>query len=637
MIHAFLRLFFSALLGTTALWTIPAALAQQVPQVLGYQGRVAVGGVNFDGNGQFKFALVNATTGDVLWSNDGSLGNNVVPTAFVTLKVTKGLYSVQLGDTSLANMAAIPAGVFNNADVRLRVWFNDGTANGFQLLAPDQRLSSVAYAIAAGTAQTVVPGSVGTAQLANGLTLGGTITLAGGVNLPATSSASVGVILQGGSPLIHTFGGASDFFAGSGAGNFTMTGTSNTALGSAALQANTTGNGNTACGTTALYSNTAGISNTASGTLALFSNTTGSNNTANGAAALYSNTTGGSNTATGDSALRYNTTGVNNVASGVNALSANTTGNANVASGVGALLTNTTGSSNTAHGVDALRSNTTGNGNVATGASVLYFNTTGNDNTASGGAALYSNTGGNNNVAIGPSALYSNLTGIGNTASGTGALFANTTGNNNTALGPYAGNALTTGSNNIDIGNGGVAAEANTIRMGTAGTQTRAFIAGIRGVTTGQNNGVTVLIDSNGQLGTVSSSRRYKEDIADMGDASARLQALRPVTFHYRKPFENGDKPIQFGLIAEEVAEVFPELAVYNSEGEPETVKYQDLTPMLLNEVQKMQAAAGRQEEQLKSLGARVEELEGLLRKAHEEMSHGHRPIPGKNRQASRN
>ena len=160
-----------------------------------------------------------------------------------------------------------------------------------------------------------------------------------------------------------------------------------------------------------------------------------------------------------------------------------------------------------------------------------------------------------------------------------------------------------------EIGHAGVAAESSVIRIGTAGTQSAAFVAGIRGVTTGANNAVSVLIDSNGQLGTISSSRRYKEDIADMGDASARIPALRPVTFHYKQAYANGEKPIQYGLIAEEAAAVFPELAVFNAEGQPETVKYQDLTPMLLNEVQKLRAEKEELRKRVEKLEAAVEKL----------------------------
>src|SRR4051794_13962771 len=167
MITNFIRAL-ALLLSTTAM------LYAQVPQLLNYQGRVAVGTVNFNGNGSFKFALVNAAGTATYWSNDGTSAAGSQPTAAVTLTVTKGLYSVLLGDTTLANMTAIPNAVFGNNDVRLRVWFNDG-ANGSQLLTPDQRIAAVGYAMmAAGvpdgaiTSAKIATGAVGSTQLATG-------------------------------------------------------------------------------------------------------------------------------------------------------------------------------------------------------------------------------------------------------------------------------------------------------------------------------------------------------------------------------------------------------------------------------------------------------------------------------------
>ena len=179
----------------------------------------------------------------------------------------------------------------------------------------------------------------------------------------------------------------------------------------------------------------------------------------------------------------------------------------------------------------------------------------------------------------------------GNIALGLGALSADTTGTNNIALGSLAANVVSNGnSNNIHIGSQGLAGDVNTIRIGTPGTQTSFFVAGVRGTATLNNNAVPVLIDSNGQLGTMSSSRRFKEDIQDMGDASRDLMQLRPVTFRYKQPFADGSKPIQYGLIAEEVAEVYPDLVAYSADGQIETVKYQVLDSMLLNEFQHQQA-----------------------------------------------
>jgi hypothetical protein len=159
-------------------------------------------------------------------------------------------------------------------------------------------------------------------------------------------------------------------------------------------------------------------------------------------------------------------------------------------------------------------------------------------------------------------------------------------GNSNIMVGNGAGsnfNAIE--SSNIDIGNNGIAAESGVIRIGTAGTHTATYIAGISGVTV---SGSAVYVTGNGQLGTVSSSRRYKEDIHDMGAASDGLLRLRPVTFRYKKPYDDGSKPIQYGLIAEEVNEVYPDLVAFNKEGQPETVQYYKLDAMLLNEVQKL-------------------------------------------------
>ena len=250
-------------------------------------------------------------------------------------------------------------------------------------------------------------------------------------------------------------------------------------------------------------------------------------------------------------------------------------------------LLHTFGTNNFFAGVNAGNLTMTGFGNTASGGSALGNNTTGSANTASGRDALRDNTEGENNTAYGRSALQSNISGNDNTASGRDALQGNTSGSSNIALGYSAGINLTTGNHNIAIGHAGIAAEAATTRIGDS-NQTRAFIAGISGVTTGVANAVTVMVDSEGQLGTVSSSRRYKQNIRPMKDfgVSERISQLRPVTFEYKQA-QNGDEhPVQFGLIAEEVAKVFPELAVFNKDGQPETVKYHLLAPMLLNEMQ---------------------------------------------------
>ena len=205
-----------------------------------------------------------------------------------------------------------------------------------------------------------------------------------------------------------------------------------------------------------------------------------------------------------------------------------------------------------------------------------------------------------------------NTTGNGNTGLGYLALENNTVGSNNIAIGVYDG-ANITASNNVDIANQGSAGDGGTIRVGTPGTHSSFFVAGVRGVTTSNNNAVNVVIDSNGQLGTLSSSRRFKEDIHDMGEASSGLLRLRPVTFRYQKPFADGSKPVQYGLIAEEVAEVYPDLVTRLADGQVETVKYQVLDSMLLNELQKEHQRFQQQVEAIRLLQTRITALEQLL------------------------
>jgi hypothetical protein len=158
--------------------------------------------------------------------------------------------------------------------------------------------------------------------------------------------------------------------------------------------------------------------------------------------------------------------------------------------------------------------------------------------------------------------------------------------------------------NNIHIGSQGSGADSGTIRIGTPANQSSFFAAGVRGVTTANNDAIPVVIDSSGQLGTVNSSRRFKEDIRDMGDASRGLLRLRPVTFRYRKPFADGSEPIQYGLIAEEVAEVYPDLVAHSADGQIETVKYQVLDAMLLNELQRQQRMLEQQQREIEALKA---------------------------------
>lgn len=233
-------------------------------------------------------------------------------------------------------------------------------------------------------------------------------------------------------------------------------------------------------------------------------------------------------------------------------------------------------------------------------------NNTGQSNTAIGAYALTLNTVGTSNTATGEFALYSNSTGIGNTATGFDALDNNTTGGSNIGIGMAAGDNLTTGSNNIDIGNQGVAAESATIRIGTQDFQTDTYIAGIFG-TPNIKKACEVVAEKTGRLGCVKSSARYKRDIRDMGDASDRLMKLRPVTFQY-KADSNGVR--QYGLIAEEVEKVYPELVIEGNDGKAETVEYQVLPAMLLNEVQKQSRELAQNDVQIATMQRQIVALQ---------------------------
>ncbi len=273
--------------------------------------------------------------------------------------------------------------------------------------------------------------------------------------------------------------------------------------------------------------------------------------------------TGCCNTGVGSLTLNRNTTGINNVAMGDEALS-----------------NNDTGSNNTGIGRNALRFNI-GYVNTALGSQALALNTTGSDNTASGTEALRNNTIGDFNTASGEEALYSN-----------------TTGSGNIAIGRKAGFDLTTGNNNIDIGSSGVAGESRTIRIGFA--QTATFIAGINFQESA--GGIAVFVNGDGKLGTTTSSRRFKENIREIAEESDGLMRLRPVAFRY-KPEIDPTGLAQYGLIAEEVAQVYPDLVVSDRDGKPETVRYHLVNALLLNEVQK-------QRRTIEELRARLSRLE---------------------------
>ena len=320
-----------------------------------------------------------------------------------------------------------------------------------------------------------------------------------------------------------------------------------------------------------------GNENTAEGEEALSQLTSGFGNTAIGGFTLDFNTTGSYNTATGDSALQDNATGTYNTATGFNALLL-ATADDNTATGALALLSTTSGYYNTATGVSALNQNTTGYYNVASGVSALFFNVVGHDNVAEGFQALLNNKG-----------------------------------SSNIGIGSNAGASLTSGSNNIDIGNLGVAGDTAKIRIGKQGTQTASYVAGIYGKTVASGTKVAVMIDSTGKLGTVVSSARFKNQIKPMDKASEVILALRPVTFHYKEELDPDGMP-QFGLIAEEVEKVNPDLVVRDEDGKVNTVRYEAVNAMLLNEFLKEHRKVKEQASEIAQMKKQIDALTAGLR-----------------------
>ena len=380
-----------------------------------------------------------------------------------------------------------------------------------------------------------------------------------------------------------------------------------------ALNIKTTGQYITAHGWHALSANTTGTNNTADGSYALFSNTTGGSNNAVGAYSLQNNTTGGYNDAFGDSALWRNTTGTWNVAVGTAALADNTTGWSNIAVGGDSLSANTTGLENTAMGAAALESNTTGNGNVAVGAAALASRTGASwqlqgANTAVGYSALSytgaewgSGSGGDGNTAMGDRAMEFNVDGSFNCAFGLLALSADngeTDSMENAAIGDRAGYGLRTGIGNVYIGEHEMARDPSE--------NYHTYIHNINTTSVSGGSADTVTIDLNtGLLGHLTSSRRHKEDIKGMDNASDTLYRLKPVTYRYKKEIDR-NQVLDYGLIAEDVAEIDPNLALRNGKGEIESVRYNAINVMLLNEFLKEHKAFVEEQTKVTKLEAGV-------------------------------
>jgi hypothetical protein len=382
-----------------------------------------------------------------------------------------------------------------------------------------------------------------------------------------------------------------------------------TAFGGGALREDENGMFNTGIGYGALSDLSQGNYNTALGYEAAESLSNVSYNTAIGYQTMGNSYYASSNTAVGALSL-YSTTGPDNTAVGLDALYSDTTGFGNTATGMQSMLYNLTGNYNTAVGFWAMEgtSSTTSSAsyNTALGSSALGALTTGNYNVASGYYALHGNTSGVQNTADGSEALLHNTRGGYNTAVGMNALSANTSGSMNIGLGYKAGSALNTGSNNIDIGSVGTAGESGVIRIGSS-AQTQAFVAGIYGTST-DNSYLPVMVNSSGRLGVGSqSSERFKTDIAPMGSSTTSLGKLRPVRYHFKRDASNTQ---YYGLIAEEVARVYPELVVHGPNGRIDGVRYDELAPMLLNVVQQQAAEISKLKNDQAGMQAALLELQ---------------------------
>jgi len=403
------------------------------------------------------------------------------------------------------------------------------------------------------------------------------------------------------------------------------TGSFNTCVGAGTLVLNA-GDENTAIGTAALLLNTAS-GNTAVGSRALINNTTGGTvgnvqgfdvgpNVAVGQQALESNTVASANTAVGYRALHSFTTGPMGLeqvgastAVGFEVLANATTGFANSGFGYQALFNNVDGAGNTAAGFFALAANTSGDSNVANGGNALVDNETGDSNTAVGTGALQNNISGSQNTGIGENALSANVASDGNTAVGSFAMGGNAPGLFNTAIGQSAGLNIT-GSGNVCIGQGvgGEAAVDDRTYIRNVNTLTQNFSAGV-------NDYVTVRL-SDGRLGhtAVVSSRRYKEDIKPLDLKSRALYALKPVSFRLKKEFDPTQAP-GFGLIAEEVAAVSPDLIYRNNKGEVESVRYDMVNAMLLNEFLKEHATVLELKKEIAALKTGLQQVSDQLKK----------------------
>ena len=568
----------------TLLLTIASQFSLAQGTAFTYQGRLNDGGAPADGNYDFRFRLAS-----------DPLANNYVGSAFLTndVRVSNGLF-----------MAIMDFGpdIFTGSNYWLEVDVRTNGGSTYTALNPLQELTPTPYAIFAGAASNLngtvsasqLTGSVLNSQLANhsitvnpgtAMSGGGTANLGGSVTL---NNAGVTTLAGGGGVTVSAPNGSVTMGSTATNANIPSTIVSRDGSGSFAAGSLTLAGGLTLPGLPT-------PDNIYSGTTLLMN--------------VDSNEDFFIGPGSGPSALKgYANTGV-----GFDALN-ESTGIENTAIGAWALFSNSAGcSNNTAVGYEALFGNLTGTYNTATGWEALYANQYGTFNVAVGEEALIS-ANSDYNVAVGGEALFSDTTGANNTALGDLALSSVTTGYDNIGIGVSAGQFIQAGYGNIDIGaDSGGADETNTLRIGTEGNQTRTFIAGIYGQTA--SSGIAVYINSNGRLGTATSSARFKRDIHGMDDASDVLYALKPVAFKYKTDIDPQGIP-QFGLVAEQVDQVDPDLVARDDQGQPYTVRYEAVNAMLLNEFLKEHKRVEQQNAEIDALkvkAAKVDSLEKRL------------------------
>ncbi|MGC2108868.1 MAG: tail fiber domain-containing protein [Candidatus Korobacteraceae bacterium] len=604
----------SAANGSNAVPTGTSATGKSQPDKPGTKTAAASAGpTNFSGS----------TTDQIVGVTQGSTGAGVNATApndaiqgTATATNGYGVHAIATGKGGFALLGESRAGTGGGIGIKASSSSTAGTGiRGIETATSGVTTGVSAYVVSpAGTA--AVFNNAGHGKIISGQNNGtekfsvdgsGNVNVAGEYEIGGTGIFGIG------------YPSDNNLFIGAGAGvNCQQGGCQyNVFVGNLAGNSKTAGDANAFYGYEAGKNNTDGSKDTYIGYQAGFSSTNymSAQNTFTGYQAGYSDTTAAGNSFYGSQAGYSNTIGTQNTFVGLEAGYTNINGAENSFYGQGAGYSNTVGDGNTYAGYEAGYSNVQGNGGTFMGVNAGTFATGNSDSFFGAGAGSGDPTTGydtgDTNSFFGAQAGHYNTSGISNTFLGAFAGQGNTAGSNNSYVGYNSGTQNAGGSHNIYIANVGASSENYTIRIGAQGLHTAAYIAGIYGATS--SSGVPVYINSNGQLGTQTSSLRFKEQVRDMGDSTSALMKLRPVTFFYKPEYAKGDRTLQYGLIAEEVAQVYPELVAYDNDGQPYTVRYQYLASMLLNEVQKQYRRAEDQADVIKAQQQQIETLKQQL------------------------